>query len=472
MAEKKKKHLPALDKRQRDFVFKTSTKFAPVGKEEVQGANHLLEQLAPHISLIRQFDPQDASSGSCRGMIFYGPSGTGKTYLARHVATATGARFIDAREFPREESDEQQWTRYDIKFLFALLKKYVSENGKPIILFWDQFDEFISNVEDDPEVMSQLYVELDGLEGSAAGIVFIAASVQEPQYMDEQLVRPGRLGYHFRFDYPSKKGRAEILRFYLNQRPHKNFDAESMIELLNDDLSQAGIKQLVEIAYDNSSLRPKPYVIERDDLLKAIMDKLIGKAAAIEAEKTPKARRRIAIHELGHALIAWILGRPVTVVSTITAGTDLLGGLTLYDLLPEGYFPLANWRRDRITVSLGGFIAERVAGYKGDVGQEADLANATGAAYELVRKFAAGEKTHQDYGTIAPGTEKISQDLMRTFETDVADFLKDGELKATEILKGVGKDKIVQLAKVLSRKKVLLRDEIDDLFQKHGIQKR
>lgn len=474
-AQKAKKRLPPLEKRQQDFVFKAPTNFAPVKREQIHGVDHLLEQLEPHIALIKRFNPANEDSRFCRGMIFYGPSGTGKTYLARYVATETDARFVDAREFPREESDEQQWTRYDIKFLFALLKKYVANNKKPIILFWDQFEEFVeSTEEDDREVLSQLYIELDGLEGSANGIVFIGATTKDPEDFEDQLTRPGRLSFHFRFEPPTKKGRAKILRYYLDQKPHEDVDVESMVALLEDSTTQATIKQLVEVAYDRADLRAgtsgSPTMIEKDDLLKAILLELFGQPAAREAEKTQDTRKKISVHEMGHALIAWILGWPVIAVNSISSGD--FGGRTWIDFTPEDLVLLQSYP-DQIACDLAGFIAGKIVGNPIETGYSTDFANAKQTADKLVRELAAGTKMRERYGPITFGEDgKQSEELLRTIEGDVADLLKEGESRATEILEAVGKEKLIQLAEVLCEKKVLLRAEVEELFQKHGIKKR
>ncbi|OGC56202.1 hypothetical protein A2797_00840 [candidate division WWE3 bacterium RIFCSPHIGHO2_01_FULL_48_15] len=470
--------LAPLDKRQRDFVFKTPTKFAPVTRDQIHGANYILNQLDPHIALTSQFDPVSDDSSFCRGILLHGPAGSGKTYVARYFATVTGAHFIDAREFPREESDEQQWTRYDIKSLFALLKKYVAETKKPIILFWDQFDEFIEHAEDEPEILNQLYVELDGLEGSASGIVLIAATTKSPAEFDEQLMRPGRISIHVHFEVPTKKGRARILRFYLDQKPHEDFDAESLAELIDDDdVTPAAIKELIEFAYDKARLRSGRLAeIGKQDLVATIVEKIVGNPGAAEEEKTPQIRLRIAIHEIGHATVAYILGRTVILVGTISS--NWRHGLTVYNDASDDpfseYFISHQRIADNIAVAHGGLVANRLAGYPDETGSSSDCAKGSDTSHSLVKQLTAGQKMRENYGLLSfgAGEREKSQRLLLVMESDEAKFTKKAEALATEILEEVGKDRIVQLAEVLCREKVLLRDEIETLFQKHEIQKR
>lgn len=474
---KAKKRAASLEKLQHEFVFTTPNKFAPVTRNQIHGANYLLAQLDPYIALIKQFNPAADRSRFCLGILLHGTAGSGKTYLTRYVATETDARIINARNFPREESKEP-WTRFDIMMLFGLLKKYVSERKKPIILFWDQFDEFVENAEEEEtEVMSQLYTELDGLEGSAAGIVIIGATTKGPSEFDEQLMRPGRISIHIHFELPTKTGRAKILRFYLSQKPHANFDAESLAELLDDEVTPAAIKQLVEFAYGKAELRlRRSPQISKQDLLDAIVEKIMGHPGAAEEEKTPEIRLKIAIHEIGHALVAYILGRTVILVSTISSKGN--HGITFWshstnDPADDFFITLAKISGN-IAVAHGGLVADNIAGYPKDTGGYTDCTTGTNTAYNLVQQLTAGRKILECYGLLSfgSGSREKSQKLLLTIESDLANFLKKAEALAVKILKKVGRRKIVRLAKVLCKEKVLLREEVEKLFQKHGIKKR
>jgi SpoVK/Ycf46/Vps4 family AAA+-type ATPase len=132
----KKIHPDAL-RASREKLFQKGSQFAPVKKSDIVGIDNVLSQIDGVITWLRHFE--DFQSHGARpepGALFSGQPGTGKTYTSRYIATVSGARFIDVRDFPYAG---MLLGAADLKELFALARKTHQETGQPVILFWDEF---------------------------------------------------------------------------------------------------------------------------------------------------------------------------------------------------------------------------------------------------------------------------------------------------------------------------------------------
>ncbi|MDN4507605.1 MULTISPECIES: ATP-binding protein [Dietzia] len=144
-----------------------------------------------------------------KGILFSGPSGTGKTHLARAISREVNANFylIDGPEIINKwvgESEQRLRELFD----------HASANA-PAILFFDELDSIVSKRGDDaPEYVTrfvgQFLTALDGFD-SGSGLLVIAAT-NLPGALDGALLRPGRLSYKIEFDgHPDRQSRRAIL---------------------------------------------------------------------------------------------------------------------------------------------------------------------------------------------------------------------------------------------------------------------
>lgn len=152
-----------------------------------------------------------------RGILFAGPSGTGKTLLAKALAGETGLNFISVGG-PMIFS---KWLGESEKALHNLFKK--AKQSAPCILFFDDIDALImarglatdsGAVE---RIASQFFNELDSLTDLSKVIVLAATNRED--LLDPALMRTGRLDYILKFPVPDEKDRLEIFQVHTREKP-------------------------------------------------------------------------------------------------------------------------------------------------------------------------------------------------------------------------------------------------------------
>ena len=178
-----------------------------------------------------------------KGILLYGGPGTGKTMLAKAVATESEANFINVKgpEFL------SKWVGESEKAVRETFRK--ARQAAPCIVFMDEIDSiaptrgggFDSHVTE--RVISQLLTEMDGLE-SLHNVVVIAAS-NRPDMIDPALMRPGRFDRLVHIPMPDLEGRKKILEIHLKNKPlAKDVDVADLAKR-TDGYSGADLSALV-----------------------------------------------------------------------------------------------------------------------------------------------------------------------------------------------------------------------------------
>ena len=159
-----------------------------------------------------------------RGILLYGPSGTGKTLLAKAVATESEANFISVKG-PELLS---KWVGESERGIREMFRR--ARQASPCVIFFDEVDSIapirgMGEGAVTEKVVSQLLTELDGIE-SLHGVVVIAAT-NRADMIDRALIRPGRFDKIVLVPMPEKEGRIKILEISSRGIP---IDKEMRIE--------------------------------------------------------------------------------------------------------------------------------------------------------------------------------------------------------------------------------------------------
>ncbi len=179
---------------------------------------------------------------SPRGVLLYGAPGTGKTLLAKAVASESSANFISIKG-PEVMS---KWVGESEKAVRELFKK--ARQVAPTIVFLDELDSIApmrgtntgSHVTD--SVVNQLLTSIDGME-SMEGVVVVGAT-NRPDIIDQSLLRPGRFDRLVLIPSPDEKSRLEIFKIHTKDMPlAKDVDVEMLADI-TENYSGADIEAL------------------------------------------------------------------------------------------------------------------------------------------------------------------------------------------------------------------------------------
>ncbi|MDD1765783.1 MAG: CDC48 family AAA ATPase [Methanomassiliicoccales archaeon] len=214
-----------------------------------------------------------------KGILLYGGPGTGKTMLAKAVATESEANFINVKgpEFL------SKWVGESEKAVRETFRK--ARQAAPCVVFMDEIDSiaptrgggFDSHVTE--RVISQLLTEMDGLE-SLHNVVVIAAT-NRPDMIDPALMRPGRFDRLVHIPMPDLEGRKRILEIHLKNKPlAKDVDVADLAKR-TDGYSGADLSALVN---EGIMLAIRAVVAKGGDLSKdSLQNERVGMKAFLEA---------------------------------------------------------------------------------------------------------------------------------------------------------------------------------------------
>lgn len=322
-----------------------------------------------------------------KGILLVGPPGTGKTLLARAVAGEAGVPFfsISGSEFV-EMFVGVGAAR--VRDLFEQARK-----AAPCIIFIDELDALgrarggmggFGGHDEKEQTLNQLLAELDGFD-PRVGIVLLAAT-NRPEILDPALMRAGRFDRQVVVDRPDRVGRAAILAVHMRKitaGPDANPDE---IAGITPGFTGADLANLVNEAAIFATRRGGEKVTMKD--FTEAVERIVAGSQKRSRLLNPDERRRVAYHEMGHALVAASLpgADPVHKVSIIPRSIGALG-YTMQRPTEDRFLITTDELHDRMAVLLAGRAAEDLTFGMVSTGAADDLAKVTDIARQIVTRF-------------------------------------------------------------------------------------
>jgi cell division protease FtsH len=376
-----------------------------------------------------------------KGVLFEGPPGTGKTYMAKAMAHEAGVPFL----FVSSTAFQSQYygaTGRKIRNYFKELRKAAAEEGGAIG-FIEEIDAIAgarSGMRSTPApdaynsdpwgrvvernssegisgVVNELLIQMQSFDTPTGGHKFvgwwidtfnlflpthrrIAKRVPEPSNiliiaatnraadLDPALLRPGRFDRSIHFDLPSRSGRREIIDYYLDRKAHvPELDKEERRDALAA-MTFAYTPVMIEHIFDEGlvwALRDGRMAMDWADVQQAKMTEEIGLKQPVEY--TDEERRTIATHEAGHATVAYLVGqnRKLEVLSIIKRRDAL--GLLSHSEGEERFTRTRSELLGMMKIAFGGMSAEELFFGESGTGPSGDLVHATRIAAQMVGAF-------------------------------------------------------------------------------------
>ncbi|MBI5849624.1 MAG: ATP-dependent zinc metalloprotease FtsH [Planctomycetes bacterium] len=409
-----------------------------------------------------------------KGVLLLGPPGTGKTLLARAVAGEAAVPFfsISGSEFV-EMFVGVGAAR--VRDLFEQAKKTA-----PCIVFIDEIDAIgrsrgvqIGAVNDEREqTLNQLLVELDGFEPNS-GVILLAAT-NRPDVLDRALLRPGRFDRQVVLDAPDLEGRKAILAVHAKGKPLAPDVDLTAIARSTPGFAGADLANALNEAALLASRRAGTSINQHD--LEEAIEKIVAGPERQTRRLKDDERRRVAVHESGHALVAYHSEHadPVHKISIVPRGRAALG-YTMQLPVEEQYLMTRAELDDRMAVLLGGRAAEQLVLGDASTGAADDLERATGIARQMVCIFGMGDaaglmRCARDVDSPflkGPGVRlerDCSEETARAIDAEVRALLDAALARATRVL-GSNREALERVAATLLERERLDREEFESLVR-------
>ena len=366
----------------------------------VGGYNDLKQELHQILDFV--FDPEKYTQYGLRlprGILLEGPTGNGKTLIAKCLAGEAKMNFVSC-------SGSEFMEKYvgvgasRVRELFKFVKK-----NTPCILFIYEIDALGRKRGNDGEAshserdqtLNQLLVLMDGFHGNDDNILVIAAT-NRLDMLDPAIIRPGRFDKIIHVPNPDADTRKEIINIHSNKKP-LNISNNHLVRLTNG-LNGAQIENILNEA-TLSAIRENTLPVNIKHIEHTKEKMLIGQTSNFKRNMTDATLRRVAIHEVGHLLMAMqsqCYEKPWKItIESMNPKHSL--GYTIFETeeIDEGFF-LREYLQDKIKVLLGGRAAEDVFyGHSVSSGAFSDLEKAFGVARTMIMDYGMGKKIIYPY---------------------------------------------------------------------------
>ncbi|MEC0107940.1 MULTISPECIES: AAA family ATPase [Paenibacillus] len=354
--------------------------------EEIGGQESAKQELREALDfLIRHEEIQKFGIRPLKGILLTGPPGTGKTLMAKAAAHYTDSVFVAA-------SGSEFVEMYvgvgagRIRDLFRDARtRAAKENKENAIIFIDEIDVIGGKREggqqrEYDQTLNQLLTEMDGIYSSDTPRILVIAATNRKEMLDSALTRPGRFDRHIQVDLPDKKGRKHILELHAVNKPL--LEGVSLEKTAEESYGFSGA-QLESVMNEAAiyAMRDGLPNIEQRHLSLAIDKVMMGEKT--DRESSVEEKKRVAIHELGHAIMAELV-RPGSVSQVALSPRGQALGYVRHNPQQEQFLYTKRFLEEQIMIALGGAAAEEMYYGGRSTGSRNDFEQATNVVQTMM----------------------------------------------------------------------------------------
>ena len=409
-----------------------------------------------------------------KGALLVGPPGTGKTLLAKAVAGEAKVPFFSI--------SGSEFVEMFVGMGAARVRDLFKQAGEkaPCIVFIDEIDAIgkkrdagngLGGNDEREQTLNQLLAEMDGFD-TGKGVVILAAT-NRPDSLDNALLRPGRFDRRIPVELPDLAGREAILKVHAKEvRMSENIDYRA-IALATSGTSGA---ELANIINEGALLAVKEgrNTVEQKDLEEAVETVIAGyqrKNAVI----TPRERKVVSYHEIGHAIVAarQADSTPVHKITIIPRTSGTLG-FTMQVEEDEHYLMTKEFILNKIATLTAGRAAEELVFGQVTSGASNDIEQATKLARAMVTRLGMSENfdmtAFESVTNVYLGGDSslaCSEKTSAEIDQEIVAIIKNAHAKAVGILKE-NENELHKLAAYLLERETITGEEFMAILNNRG----